>query len=497
MDIVFVLFPNDLYGDTSYIKKAKVFLVEDEHFFNRSNKRHGSYKFNILKPIYHRATMRSYYDTLISKKIDCMYVDLENDWVTIVKKYIKDNDVILKFFDPVDRYLEKKIRLNFTTYDVFDTPRFILTTDEMEKYTGALRQTSFYSWIRKEKSILMDPKNHDKPFGDKLTYDKDNRKRPYAGIEDDMNDEDDYTDNQYVIDAFHYIKKNFKESNFRIFGDVSLKDSDKLSDTSLALKFPIDRQSALARLKYFIKTNLSRFGDYQDVMIKNRDNSFIFHSGLSPMLNIGLITPEEVINSILSISTKLIKKYLNDIEGFIRQIIGWREFVRYMYQHHSDKYINKNFFNANNELPDDWYNATTGIYPIDLCIEKAYRFGYLHHIERLMVIANYMTLIGTHPKYMYAWFMEFSLDSYDWVMEYNIYCMATYSDGGHFTSKPYISSSNYLLNMSTYNKYNNNEIDAGWIDLWDNKFWEFLKKHKEKVKKIGRLAGLLRHIPNK
>jgi deoxyribodipyrimidine photolyase-related protein len=210
------------------------------------------------------------------------------------------------------------------------------------------------------------------------------------------------------------------------------------------------------------------------------------------MINIGLITPDEVINSILNYFDNLTKnekkKKINDVEGFIRQILGWREFTRYMYEYHSDKYLNKNFFKATKLLSNKWYDGTTGIEPLDICINKAFKYGYLHHIERLMVVANYMTLSGIKPLEMYRWFMEFSLDSYDWVMEYNIYCMASYSDGGQYTSKPYISSSAYILKMSNYDK------SGIWLEKWNKLFWDFLAKHKNKIKKIGRLSMLLKYL---
>jgi deoxyribodipyrimidine photolyase-related protein len=487
-----VLLPVDLYHDIQLLKNSKVFLVEEEHYFNRSAKKHGSMRFNILKPVYHRATMRSYYDLLISKKIDCVYIDIKKDWTKIVKSYVDKTETQLNFYDPVDRYVEKIIDSNFESYDIINTPRFILTTEDMETYQGAIRQTSFYGWIRKFKNILMDASdpNNQVPVGGKLTYDIDNRKKPYQGIEDDVDDHNTFTNNKYVVDAFKYVKNTFKNSDFRLWG-LGMNDVDNLSDADIILKFPIDRKGSLVRLKHFIKDNLFRFGDYQDVMISDEENSFVFHSALSPMMNVGLLTPSEVVTTVLDCFNDLRqtdqKKKINDVEGFIRQILGWREFTRYMYQHHSDKYLDKNHFNARKRLTNEWYNGTTGIVPIDLCIKKAFRFGYLHHIERLMVISNYMTLAGILPSQMYRWFTEFSLDSYDWVMEYNIYCMASYSDGGQFTSKPYISTSKYILNMSNF------APDHYWTDIWDNMFWSFLNKHKSKIKKIGRLSMLLKY----
>jgi deoxyribodipyrimidine photolyase-related protein len=482
MDIT-VLFPIDLYKDITLLYDEKVFLVEDMHYFNRSSKKDGGINFNILKPIYHRATMKSYYDYLISNGINCQYIDLTKNWIDIVKKHNIKNG--LRFYDPVDRKIEKIISKNFDSYDIITTPRFILSNDELDMYNGALRQTSFYSWIRKLKNILMTKGG---PEGGELTYDNENRKTPYEGIENDINDKvkkNCKTDNnKYLNEAISYVKKTFDKSDFISHSEGSLCE----------IKFPIDHKGSLQRLKYFIKTNIVKFGDYQDVILYDEHNSFIFHSALSPMINIGLITPNDIIKTVIKyyekLSAKEKLKRINSVEGFIRQILGWREFSRYMYEKHSHMYLNKNFFNATKKLGKEWYNGTTNILPIDVCIRKAFKFGYLHHIERLMIMANYMTLLGIHPKEIYKWFYSFSLDSYDWVMEYNIFCMATYSDGGQFTSKPYISSSKYILKMSNYKKK-----DGLWTNEWDKLFWNFLKKHKNKIKKIGRLSMLLKFIP--
>jgi deoxyribodipyrimidine photolyase-related protein len=495
MSRVVVLLPVDLYHDTKLLKAAKVFLVEEEHYFNRSAKCHGSMKLNILKPIYHRATMRAYYDFLKSKNIDCDYIDGKSDWVKIVKAHVDKTQSQLIFYDPVDRYVEARIKSSFTAYNFVDTPRFVLSRDDLANYSGAMRQTSFYGWARKTTDVLMVGAN---PFGGKLTYDGENRKSPYDGIEEDADDGTEHA-NKYITDAVKYMR-GFDLGDFRIWRGAGTRVKDGLGSdeaglrTHLTLKFPVDRTGSLARLRYFIKHNLFRFGDFQDVIITNEENSFVFHSALSPMLNVGLLTPREVMEAVLayfnnlSASKKL--KSIHNVEGYIRQILGWREFSRYMY-YHSRKYLNKNYFDARKRLNDTWYAGTTGIEPVDLCIRKAFKFGYLHHIERLMVVANYMTLTGISPTQMYRWFTEFSLDSYDWVMEYNIYCMASYSDGGQFTSKPYISTSRYILKMSNFASH------QPWADKWDAMFWEFLTKHKSKIKKIGRLATLLKYVGSK
>lgn len=482
---IIVLFSVDLYEDISYLKNKTVFLVEEELYFNRYSKKLGHMKFNILKPIYHRATMRAYYDYLKSKKIKVLYVELNDIWVTKIKRLYNDKKDKLEFYDPVDRYLYKKISSSFKNYYIVDTPRFMLSSDDMKDYKGVLRQTSFYGWMRKKYNILI---KKDRYIGGKLTYDIANRKQPYKGIEKDVPNDIIYTNSKYIKEAFIYVKKIIPHSHIYIW-DNRLSDINSLSDTELQIIFPVTISDAKKVLRSFIKNKLDNFGIYQDIIL-NTKHSLLYHAGISPMLNIGILTPRNVINEVVKVLHSN-NKNLNSIEGFIRQILGWREFCRYTYIHHSKKYLNKNYFNSRKSLKIDWYNGTTKLAPVNLCIEKAFRFGYLHHIERLMIMANSMVLANIHPKEMYRWFTEFSLDSYDWVMEYNIYSMGTYSDGGVFTSKPYISSSNYIIKMSNYTKNNN------WYVIWDKMFWMFMKKHREKIKKIQRLSMLLKHVDKK
>lgn len=492
MNEIFILFPIHLYQDITYIKNYKIFLVEEKLYFDRSLKKYGSLKFNILKPIYHRATMKSYYDYLLSKNVNCTYIELNNNWIEIVKNYNHYNKIIT-FYDPIDKILKNKINKYFDKYNIIDTPNFLLTINDMENYDGLLRHSSFYIWMRKKINILID--ENGKAIGGKMTYNVENKK-PYSDHITFLN-EKDYSNNKYIKEAFDYVRYNINHDHIYSFDVANLNNIDELSNTDLKIKFPINHKESKKRLKKFILYHLNNFSKYQNVMVKEQDNSFVFHSGISPMLNIGLITPYVVINEILKYYNKLTPKQrisqLKNIEGYIRQIVGWREFCRYIYQYHSDKYIDKNYFDNNNTLNNKWYNGTLGIYPVDNCIQKAFKFGYLHHSERLMIIANYMMLTNIHPKEMYKWFMEFSLDSYDWILEYNVFCLGSYSDGGKLTTKPYISSSNYIYKMSNYIKFNNH-VDSSWTNIWDKKFWKFIKKNKKKISKIPRLSIFIKYM---
>jgi deoxyribodipyrimidine photolyase-related protein len=230
-----------------------------------------------------------------------------------------------------------------------------------------------------------------------------------------------------------------------------------------------------------LQERFNNFGDYEDAIVK--DNLTLNHSILSPLMNVGFITPNKVISDSLQYS------YKNDIpinssEGFIRQIMGWREFIRGIYSVKGTFERTRNYWGFNRKIPTSFYTGNTGIEPIDDSIKKVLKTGYLHHIERLMVLGNFMMLCEFDPDEVYKWFMELFIDSYDWVMVPNVYGMSQFADGGLMSTKPYISSSNYIYKMSDYKK---NE----WDKTWDGLFWKFMDKHRDFFIKNPRLRMLI------
>jgi deoxyribodipyrimidine photolyase-like uncharacterized protein len=232
------------------------------------------------------------------------------------------------------------------------------------------------------------------------------------------------------------------------------------------------------------------------------------------MLNIGLITPQQVVD--------IVSAYYNEhkaaiglanYEGFIRQIIGWREYQRYIYQYAGEKMRHSNHFGNTRRLNTTWYTATTGIKPVDDAVRMALDDGYIHHILRLMVVGNFMNLVGIHPDNVYKWFMEFSLDSYDWVMVGNVYSMALWADGGLTMRKPYISGDGYIMKMGNYSstraKGNSNRKTKKqseslgesvsessnpartWNEEWNAVFHHFINRNAIKLTRTY-YAGLVR-----
>ena len=245
---------------------------------------------------------------------------------------------------------------------------------------------------------------------------------------------------------------------------------------------PTERKSALDWLNKFFEERFENFGDYEDAMTK--DSNTVFHSFLSPLLNIGLITPQEVVDKALEFA-KINKVSLNSLEGFIRQIIGWREFIKGTYDYHEETMVNTNFWSHNRKLTSSWYDGSTGIEPLDHIINEVKINAYTHHIPRLMIISNIMNLSGISPKEIYRWFMEMFVDSSDWVMTPNVFSMGTYSDGGIFATKPYICGSSYFLKMMHFKK-------GPWCDVMDGLYWRFIDNNKKFFSKNPRLAMMVR-----
>jgi len=454
---VSLLLPVHLYNNSPiYKKNQKIILVEDSIFFKDNRRKLNN---NKCKLVYHRATMKYHYEKL-SKKYNCEYINYSKieDWMKTLKNVKK-----IHLHEPMDRLwmklFEKECKKNKIEFEIYDTLSFLTTYKDLLEYKKIApktkqNQTSFYKFQRQRLNILM---NNGKPIGNKLTYDTSNREalpknHNFKFFEPKENK------NKYIKEAQVYINKLFPNN----YGDGKVY-------------FPITHSASKKWFAIFLNKRFNNFGRYQDAI--DTENNFLFHSVISPMLNIGLLTPKYVVGEVIK---KYNGKNINNVEGYIRQVIGWREFSRYMYLFYYNEMKNGNHFNNRKKLTKDLYEGSTGIPILDKSIQDGFKYGYLHHILRLMVVGNYMNLSGIHPHEVYKWFMEFAIDSYDWVMINNVYSMVMYADGGLSTSKPYISSSNYLKKMSNYQ-------GGSWEELWNKKYKEFIKKNKEKLMKIPRI----------
>jgi deoxyribodipyrimidine photolyase-related protein len=371
---------------------------------------------------------------------------------------------MLNGYDPVDHNVVS--RVNATWYD---TPNFIATRPDLVQYNQESKdyfQTNFYIWMRKKHNILLNSEG--KPEGGSWTYDTQNRKKLPAGIQiPEYGFQHSPDRKKYIDEAIQYVTSKFPSS----------PGPSVSSDT---FYLPITHEEAESAFVTFLATRMDLFGPYEDAFRKplNLDQpEILFHSYLSSVLNIGLLQP---LDMVVRAETMYYENpdILSSVEGYIRQVMGWREYSRYLYLFEPE--LNqKNYLNNQNKLTPHWYpgGPSFEIDFIDDSIKLAWNTGYLHHIPRLMVIGNFMNLMSIHPQEMYRWFMEFSTDSYDWVMHFNVYSMISFADGGLTTTKPYISSSNYIKKMSNYSR--NSEFDG--------LYYYFLDRHQDKLRPIGRM----------
>ncbi len=424
------------------------------------------YKHHKLKLILYLSSMRSYRDLLINKKLKLEYIDLsnnfENPYILKLQNFILKNkfDELISF-EIEDKFFEKKInkliKKNRIKWRIIKTPMFITQRQEFREFLNHTKKPlmgNFYKINRIKTNILI---ADGKPIGGKWSYDKDNRKKIPSNIE--------IPKLVKISETIHTKQiKKIVEKNFSSHpGNVN------------AFWFPTTRKDAENWLNFFLNKKLEFFGDYEDAVDLN--NNILFHSVLSPLLNIGLLTPEDILNKIKK-KEKEVK--INSYEGFIRQIIGWREFMRGIYQNYEKELTKNNFFNHKRSFTKNWYEGKTGLDPLDHSIKNAQQFGWTHHIERLMILANLMNLCEIKPQESYKWFMEMFVDSSDWVMAPNLYGMGLYSDGGIFSTKPYICGSSYIMKMMNFKK-------GEWNEIFDGLYWRFINKNRNFFKKNPRL----------
>jgi deoxyribodipyrimidine photolyase-related protein len=253
------------------------------------------------------------------------------------------------------------------------------------------------------------------------------------------------------------------------------------------LWIPFDHAGSDAWLQRFLQERLDGFGPFEDAL--SQRHATLHHSLLSPLLNIGLLTPAGVIEATL-VHAQIRQEGaqpvpIASLEGFLRQVIGWREFVRGIDRVHGQRQAGSNFWNHQRRLAPCWHDGNIGLPPLDAAIKRLNRLGYNHHIERLMVISNLMLLCEIHPGEVHRWFMERYLDAYEWVMGPNVYGMGQMSDGGIFATKPYICGSNYILKMGDFKR-------GPWCEIWDGLYWRFIDRHREFFQANPRLSMMVR-----
>jgi len=491
-----LVLPHQLFNQQLEAHESTIFvLIEHDLLFRQ-------YAFHAQKLVLHRVSMDRFARRLREHghRVEVLRSDADRssaDQLAELTASLTPRRVT--WFDVVDDWLERDLiaalaqgGYAMTERDVLETPNFLTSRDQIDQWFAQhdSRMHEFYVYQRRRLNLLLDADGQ--PLGGKWSFDAENRKKLPRG----------YTPPPVSRFAGHPVLQ--REGTFdldSLMGNASESqdpgtspdpqtsqrrtDDDGSRDLERAIEWvaeefpdapgdpalfawPTSAEEARAHLQEFVRERLHDFGPYEDAI--STEHPFIAHSLLTPALNIGLLDPREVIQAVLEASDE--DTPLASVEGFIRQIIGWREYMRATCRTRGRQLRSSNRLEHRNALGEGWWDASTGLAPVDQVISRVLATGYAHHIERLMVLGNAMSLLRIHPDAVYEWFMEMFIDAYDWVMVPNVYAMSQFAAGEAITTKPYVSGSNYLRKMS--------DLPTGqWADEWDGLYWSFIADHRE------------------
>ena len=470
-----LVFPHQLYADHPALEGAdRVVMVEDTLYFGDPA---NPMRFHKQRLWLHRASMKHYERRLERAGHAVDYVDYEPKRRTLHRLFERlrgEGVTRLQWCDPTDFLLEKRVRdysgdlgLELVTHE---NPDFINERRLNEEYADGHKwfMADFYKYQRRRLDVMMEGT---KPQGGQWSFDHDNRKKVPKSKLDDLPRLEPLNAGPVEQEARQYVERRFADR----YGSLE------------TLHYPTTHDGASHHLDVFLRQRLELFGDYEDAIVEGEH--WLWHAVLTPMLNTGLILPRDVINRTLEFAEAEGTR-LNSLEGFVRQIIGWREFMRASYEDlgvrmraTADK--GGNHWNHTRRLPESFWTGETGIDPVDDVIRRVGDVGYAHHIERLMVMGGFMFLCEIDPDDVYTWFMEMFVDAYDWVMVPNTYAMSQHSDGGLITTKPYFSGSAYIRKQSNF-------APGPWAEVWDGLYWRFIWHHRERLRENRRWTMMVR-----
>ena len=493
-----LVLPHQLFEQHFDAANGTVFvLIEHDLMFRQ-------YRFHSHKLVLHRASMVRFARRLREHghEVVVLQSDPDRSSRTQLAEFVRaEQPAQVTVFDVVDDWLEKDLVASLgdggytlRPENVLETPNFLTDRAQIDDWfsQNASRMQDFYIWQRRRLRILVT--DHGEPFGGKWSFDTDNRKKLPRG----------YAPPKVGLFAHHPVLQ--REGTFDLDALMELADEPSEPDPEASrdvddaiawvnAAFPdapgdphlfawaTTRDEARRHLREFATERLGDFGPYEDAI--STEHPFINHGLLTAALNIGLLDPREVVQVALSAANPTTP--LASLEGFVRQVIGWREYMRATYRTTGREMRTSNRLDHQNQLGDGWWDATTGLLPVDLVISRVLSTGYAHHIERLMVLGNAMCLLRIHPDAVYEWFMELFIDAYDWVMVPNVYAMSQFAAGESITTKPYVSGSNYLRTMS--------DLPPGqWTAEWDALYWTFIDDNRELLRSNPRMHIIVAHL---
>ncbi|MGA0951902.1 MAG: cryptochrome/photolyase family protein [Candidatus Puniceispirillaceae bacterium] len=354
--------------------------------------------------------------------------------------------------------------------------RFLCSLDRFASWADGRRQLRmdfFYRDMRRDHNILMDG---GEPIGGKWNFDSDNRESPKAGM--------------VIPPPLQFAPDDITTE---VLGLVATRCADHFGELD-DFGFAVTRQQALAVLDHFIDQRLPDFGRYQDAMLL--DEPWVYHSHIGFYLNAGLLLPAEAIAA-AEAAYHSGHAPLNSAEGFIRQILGWREFVRGIYWLKMPGYADLNFFEADRDLPEFFWTGNTKMLCMAQAVDATRKYAYAHHIQRLMVLGNFALLAGLAPAQVNAWFLIVYADAYEWVELPNVSGMVLFADGGYLASKPYAAGGAYINRMSNYCRdchYKVSQKNGAAACPFNYLYWDFLIRNRDKLKDNARLGMMYRSL---
>ncbi|TWT38055.1 Deoxyribodipyrimidine photo-lyase-related protein [Posidoniimonas corsicana] len=365
--------------------------------------------------------------------------------------------------------------------DVRADRHFLSTPEEFAEHASGrkqLRMEYFYREMRKRHGVLMED---GEPAGGDWNYDKENRGSFSKRGPRDLPAPHRFRADKVTKQVLELVNDRFGQHP----GELDTFD------------WPVTAKEAKVALRDFIKHRLSDFGEYQDAMWT--DEPWLYHSRISAAMNLKLLDPRDAIGAAVQ-AYESGDAPLNSVEGFVRQILGWREYVRGVYWMHMPEYLNRNALHARAPLPDFYWTGETDMQCLRQAIGQTLRHGYAHHIQRLMVTGLYALLLGVDPKQVHEWYLAVYVDAVEWVELPNSLGMSQYADGGVMASKPYIASGKYIKRMSNYCqgcRFNPDVAVGEDACPFTTLYWDFLDRHQEKLSGNNRMRMQLKNLERK
>jgi deoxyribodipyrimidine photolyase-related protein len=431
---LYFILGDQLSEEHPFLKK-KTWSADEQLIMIESIPRTEWLPYHPQKLMYLFVCMRRFAEELIKRRPDIPFVYVKESDQTFSSVLNSYSSQEVHIVEPSEPRARSWIKDSLRSQVVFHTNPFFLADDSMLPSKPPYLMENFYRKMRIKFDVLMED---GEPAGGQWNFDKDNRLPPDRGLEKnppkDFLSVDwlDSKDRQLYAEVTEVLRKYLPDGRF---GDWTVPT------------LPTNSSSAKGFLDEFVKKRLAEFGPYEDAMIS--ESVGLFHSGLSAMMNIQLLSVRQILKAAESAPATV---PMPSREGFIRQVLGWREFVRLIYLRHAEDYSSSNFFGFSGSLPPLYWGAPTRMNCLGTVVRQIRETAYSHHIPRLMVLGNFALLTHTNPHEVNRWFWSVYLDAYEWVVSPNVLGMSQFADGGVFATKPYVSGANYISKMSNYCK---------------------------------------------